>query len=402
MRKRLSCKTLETLFELVKEQRPALPDPRYLFPEEEELLKARAIRSASLEELIERTEHRGLSRLNRLIQELASYFDIPSQTIYWKPSRPDDEALGSAGFTASDAVGLLIHLQGLGLRVRPHILMKRFLKGFTGRDLLTDAEMEIFYYEKKRQRQIYILRSDHEDRYGSRTEETFKDANGYRFVMTRTNGEPLQLEVRGPQYRAVKQVDKTCNYCGAAYLTNSPNSARAHRQEHTRVRHVIDPTPSLRFAKRLTAHSCPEKVDSTAPLWMHEEVRRRAIQFRRDFRYDFLQWDGGANRPASGDCHGYLFAANDTEHQGVIAGACAFFPEKEGRWCLGWIWIAPKYRRKGVLESRWSSFLEQYGDFTIEHPLSTAMHEFVVKYGTTHQKGQLSTFHKEITSTVSV
>ena len=82
MRKRLSCKTLETLFELVKEQRLAPPDPRYLFPEEEGLLKARAIRSASLEELIERTEHRGLSRLNRLIQDLASYFDIPSQTIY--------------------------------------------------------------------------------------------------------------------------------------------------------------------------------------------------------------------------------------------------------------------------------------------------------------------------------
>lgn len=45
---------------------------------------------------------------------------VSQPTIYWKPSRPDDEVLGSAGVTASDAVGLLIHLQGLGLRVRPH------------------------------------------------------------------------------------------------------------------------------------------------------------------------------------------------------------------------------------------------------------------------------------------
>lgn len=400
MRKRLSRKTIETLFELIKELRPARPESRIVFPEEEGLLKNRVIPFASFEELVERTEHRGGYRLNQLIKELASYFGIHTQFVYLKPHRPSEETIGFEGFAASDAAGLLIHMQGLGLRVRPQILAKRLLKGFINRDLLTDSEMEIFYYEKKYQRQIYTLRSDLEERFGKRTEETFKDDNGYRFVMTRANGEPLQLEVRGPKYRAIQQIEKTCSYCGAMYITNNPSSARAHREEHTRVKHLIDPTQNLRFAKRLAKHPTPEKVDATSPLWMHEEVRRRAIQFRRDFRYDFLQWDGGASQRASSKCHGYLLSVNNPEHQpGVIAGACAFFPKKEGGWKLGWIWTAPKFRRSGILASRWSAFLEQYGDFTIEHPLSAAMHNFVLRHGTASQKEQLGTHHREITST---
>ena len=77
MRKRLSCKTIETLFELIKELRPARPESRIVFPEEEGLLKNRVIPFASFEELVERTEHRGGYRLNQLIKELASYFGYP-------------------------------------------------------------------------------------------------------------------------------------------------------------------------------------------------------------------------------------------------------------------------------------------------------------------------------------
>lgn len=132
------------------------------------------------------------------------------------------------------------------------------------------------------------------------------------------------------------QIDRYLIESKRKDITNNPSSARAHREEHTRVKHLIDPTQNLRFAKRLAKHPTPEKVDATSPLWMHEEVRRRAIQFRRDyFRYDFLQWDGGASQLASSKCHGYLLYVNNPEHQpGVIAGACAFFPKKRvgGSW----------------------------------------------------------------------
>ena len=48
-------------------------------------------------------------------------------------------------------------------------------------------------------------------------------------------------------------------------------------------------------------------------------------------------------------------------------------------WHLSCVWIAPAYRRKGVLSKRWPWFVLQYGWFTVEHPLSEAMEAFLFK-----------------------
>jgi hypothetical protein len=46
-------------------------------------------------------------------------------------------------------------------------------------------------------------------------------------------------------------------------------------------------------------------------------------------------------------------------------------------------------RRSGVLAKRWDEFLQRYGDFEIDTPLSDAMAAFVNKRGTAKQKQYL-------------
>lgn len=117
---------------------------------------------------------------------------------------------------------------------------------------------------------------------------------------------------------------------------------------------------------------------------MHRAVYERALRFKRDFGYDFVQWaigrDGKNRDPRS---HGYLFAG---DVDGAIGGACGFWREDDGGWRLMWVWVTPKMRRQGLLERRWQIFLDRYGDFTVEAPYSAAMHAFLLKKGTEAQR----------------
>ena len=56
---------------------------------------------------------------------------------------------------------------------------------------------------------------------------------------------------------------------------------------------------------------------------------------------------------------------------------------------MRWIWVCPSMRRTGVLARRWAEYLQRYGDFEIDTPLSEAMAAFVNKHGTAKQKQYL-------------
>ncbi len=46
-------------------------------------------------------------------------------------------------------------------------------------------------------------------------------------------------------------------------------------------------------------------------------------------------------------------------------------------------------RRKGIVGQRWQGFIERFGDFEIEAPVSEAMQSFLVRRGTPAQKEAL-------------
>jgi hypothetical protein len=83
--------------------------------------------------------------------------------------------------------------------------------------------------------------------------------------------------------------------------------------------------------------------------------------------------------------------AGSLDERGTIEalGACCFrwrdftlgeqpYPLLGPCYVLSWIWLHPYIRRHGCLEQAWPYFVERFGDFIVETPLSTAMHQFLI------------------------
>lgn len=337
-----------------------------------------------LEDLLLTTD----SRIHRPdIEGLASYFGIPMRYICRKPRFLNAGSMFHEGFAVADAAALLIRLEEVGFDTEPQRLAKGVLPTLPAAGYVTDSELLVMEYARYKDRSHVVLRSDAEDGDGEWKVSKIKDSVGRRLEFTRVGGHAYRLEVRGRKYRSKpERKPATCEYCGYRYTKGDPESALIHRSEHARVRRLLDPAPLPAFAARAPLGLAGERVDALVPKWMHSAVYERASRFRSELRFDFLQWEGSADRkntePAS--C-GYLFGDHTGTHPpGTIVGACALWKDERG-WRLRWVWVCPKMRRSGVLTSRWPQFLHLYGDFEVEAPLSEEMRGFLTKHGTPGQ-----------------
>lgn len=377
---------LEGLFKLVKEIRPVASPRTRLSPYETKMLRDHGVTITDLGDYALLTEGRNYGRVEHYIEWLAEQADIPARSLLCRPKHIGDDTFGFFGFQVADAVGLLIYMEQLGIMVSAALLVEELLPGLEKRALLTETEHSILTYKFWTGRRLISVRSTVKRVPGANSVETFRSPTGYRYKMVRQGGLALYLEVKGPKHRELKHESIVCDYCGLSYLSNTRADTRMHRQVHRRAAQLLDPIPNSRFAKRLSLTDQPITVDSKAPMWMQKEVYRRAVKFKREFRYDFVQWAGDDVNPVKSGWHGYLFPAGS---DGTIAGACAFSNEHPGpggvEWTLAWVWIAPKYRGKGLLTAHWPWFVELYGNFFIEPPLSEAMQGFVRSYGTESQ-----------------
>lgn len=381
---------LEELVSLMKEKGSPQVRPLVLSTRERELLRTGIIYMTDFEDLVLETETRGQYGLGRLLKALAEYFAIPIRYVYAKPRYANGESVGWKGLQAADAAALLVALEDVGFCVSPELLIAKLAKPLVKKEYLTESEISLYGYERQHHRKKVEVRSDLDVMQHIWSEERFKGINGYRFKLTLVDGKAYRLEITGPKHRNIRlRQDVTCAYCGMTYTKGDLESSLIHRREHARLKRLLEPRPDRRFANRLQRHSNPELVDISAPFWMHQEVYERALRFKRDFRYDFLQWNGCQSKKATPTYQGYLFADHTGTHPpGTIVGACAF-ALRQGHWSLDWIWVTPSMRRKGVLSHRWQAFLDRYGDFDIEHPLSDAMEAFVRQNGTLQQRSHL-------------
>lgn len=343
---------------------------------------------SQLEDLLLETD----SRLHRLdIGTLATSFGISTRYICRRPRFLNAGVMLHEAFSASDAAALLIRLEETGFDTSPGRLIQSVLPALRAARYVTDSDLLVMEYERQEGRSHLVLRSDADLDDGDWETTKIKDSIGRRLEFTRAAGSAYRLEVRGPKYRArPERRSVTCEYCGYRYMRGDPESSLAHRSEHARMRRLIDPKPQAKFAKRAGLGLTGEQVDASAPQWMHSEIHQRAVRFKRDFGFDFIQWEGSDStknlEPASS---GHLFFDHTgTLPLGTIAGACAFWKGESG-WRLRWVWVCPKMRRLGILSHRWPQFLKRYGDFEIEAPLSQEMHSFVMEHGTPSQLAAL-------------
>lgn len=122
-------------------------------------------------------------------------------------------------------------------------------------------------------------------------------------------------------------------------------------------------------------------VTTRSPLKLRRAVWQLAHYFRREFRYDVVQY-GFEGRETDTSARAYLWDLTDRGdevHHAV--GACCFrwrqYSDAPPGWALQWIWLHPFERGRGHLKRAWPYFRARFGDFDVEPPVSLAMAGFL-------------------------
>jgi hypothetical protein len=321
---------------------------------------------------------------SRLLPDLAAILSIPIRTIFGRPRYMTSGAIGFDGISAADCAALFIFLEQCGFNVDANPMVSDLRPLIAERSHLTPSEFEIFRYPSSQDRsELTLVATPRLESRESVIEKLVRTARGYRIKVMLYDDQPMRVTVRGPRWRKPRpREDVTCEICGMQYEKGDPESAHQHRSYHARIMRVLEPKPNKRMLERIATDRYPQMVTEDSPLWMHREMYQRAYLFKREFHYDFTQWRNPSKRAdREPGAVGFLF----TDEHGRIDGACAFRKDPD-QWCLDFVWIRPAMRRQGLLAARWPQFVEMFGDFWLERPLSDAMKLFVTTHGTKLQQ----------------
>lgn len=265
--------------------------------------------------------------------ELARLAGYPVQDVYKRPRFKNASAFSSQMIEVTDVVGFCIFLEQLGFDIDPRPMVDRLYARVAVADYLTRAQSDIYCYSAMRHKEkLTLLAADHVD--APPVQKQWRSSAGHRYQCLVRNDQVTTLTIAGPRWRAPRHIEMQCSVCDARYTKGDPESALNHRSTHAQALRLLEPRPSKRLRERLQLGLAGERVDINSPLWMHREVYSRALRFKRDFGYDFLQWPSISTRDRLDPRWvGYLFANTD----GAIDGACGFFCDS-GDWRLDWAW----------------------------------------------------------------
>lgn len=317
---------------------------------------------------------------------LAIALELPIRYICRRPRFISADSLYLEALSIVDTAALFIFLQESGFEVSPEEMVDDVLPGVRNLEHMTMADVTVFQYARSQDRRRLSLRSTERPPPNEHMHaHHYRTSTGYKVEVQLSGDTPIFISIRGPKWRRERQrVDVTCPLCGMRYEKGDPESAVSHRSFHARVMRLLSPRPSKDMLARQRDELSPEMVTQDSPLWMHRAMYERAWAFKREFSYDFIQWNFSKTRAQrERGAIGFLF----TSETGVIDGACAFRKDDD-EWSMEWIWIRPERRRAGLLAARWASLLALFGDFWIAHPISDAMAGFIAKHSTPQQKAK--------------
>jgi RimJ/RimL family protein N-acetyltransferase len=364
-----------------------LPEPKRS-PRFSESLLTRIVREGwvgrtEVEDLLVDQDPRLSRELLPAVVSLAEALRLPWRYVYPTPRMVDEDPYGFEMLHVTDLAALLVTLERIGFRIDATELCDRLAPVIEASSHNTGEALGVLTYARRRHRQPSLtLRSNNEGAWARVRPEKHRTAAGYRVeFMADEDGRPRWLSTSAPKFRAKPQPQShTCDVCGMTYMKGYAPDSRLHRSHHAAHLAILKPKPDKTYLAARRRDPDAAWVDYRSPMWKRRAILGRALLFKREFKYDFLQWSENAQHDI--DAVGYLFADED----GRIVGACAFRPQDEpgGRWRLDWIWLCPTARRQGHLSRAWPRFVERFGEFDVEHPLSPAMKSYLRGQGLAH------------------
>ena len=167
--------------------------------------------------------------------------------------------------------------------------------------------------------------------------------------------------------------EDACPVCGCLYVKDLPSDRKLHRSIHSRNLSVFEPRPNNALAKRHAQSGRYVRVTADSPKWMHRRLALIATMFKREFGCDFVMWESSGD-----DGIGFII----TDREGRAWGGCALrwreWSNAAPSWALQWIWVAPAYRRQGLLRETWGMLTRNFRGVIPEWPYSPAMARFLL------------------------
>jgi hypothetical protein len=123
-------------------------------------------------------------------------------------------------------------------------------------------------------------------------------------------------------------------------------------------------------------------VHNNDPLSLRKIVVRYAKYFRREFGYDFVQYQD-LNEDNPDKCQAFIFGKYSYYGINTIGACCFRFRKGKNSnwWALQWIWIHPYLRSQSFFKNKlFPFFRDRFGNFYIEPPYSRTMKSFIKKY----------------------
>jgi hypothetical protein len=272
---------------------------------------------SQLWEMLEGEDSR-LSLLSCHSKALCAVFELPLRWVMHRPRSHLIEAMmHHAALSPVDAAALMVHLNKLGFSVDPAALVQMLLPKLQ-HELLSEAERDVLFFSKMRDRSRLTLSTEAEPAMGADV-QTSRLATGHA-IEFRQCGEASSVTVRGPRFRERPRVKGTCETCGQDFCHGDLESLLDHRKYHQRHARSHNPKALPAMAERVRSCADPEVANEHSPLWLHSEVYERALWFKREMKFDLIQYPAPKDRHSVEEAVGYVFTTEDEPAR--IVGAC--------------------------------------------------------------------------------
>ncbi|WP_414923415.1 hypothetical protein [Pseudomonas sp. IT-P294] len=118
----------------------------------------------------------------------------------------------------------------------------------------------------------------------------------------------------------------------------------------------------------------------TDPRSHRDSLELMATYFKREFKYDHLQYETSEH---TAGFTGILFLeramdlVEDFDHYpNRVIGGAGFWKKTNG-YILDWVWLHPFFRNRGNLKKHWPELRNKFGDFDVSPPVSSQMGKFL-------------------------
>jgi zinc-finger of acetyl-transferase ESCO len=169
-------------------------------------------------------------------------------------------------------------------------------------------------------------------------------------------------------------VQVKCPDCGYSYVPDHPKDIMLHAKFHEEFTSPDRPIPDPRLAGLVDPTSGLIIFQRTDQNVLHEKLYGIARRFKREMGYDQADWAPIGYQVPPGAI-GAIFSDDEGRALGG-AGIYTETPFRNVSYMIGWIWIAPDFRRKGVLARALPDLAMRFPGALFQFPYSEAMERF--------------------------